>query len=139
MYPDLLDITNSAKRIGLTVDPKLVYADVVLASRFLEFAKHRCYSHGKHTYIDAAALKAIVSEWTERLPTNEEILLALRFVQCKTSPTKLNSKACGKTFKQLRIKFPPLDRLEDYVADWKLIRERTEKEIAVELSESKYL
>ena len=139
MYPDLLDIKNSAQRIGLTLDPKSVYADVVLASRFIEFAKHRCYSHGKHTYIDAAALKAIVSEWTERLPTNEEILLALRFVQCKTSPTKVSSKAFGKSFKQLTIKFPPLDRIKEYATDWELIRERTEKEIAVELSESKYL
>ncbi len=138
MYPDLLDIKNSAQRIGLTLDPKSVYADVVLASRFIEFAKHRCYSHGKHTYIDAAALKAIVSEWTERLPTNEEILLSLRFVQCKTKPTK-DSKAFGKSFKQLTIKFPPLDRIKEYATDWELIRERTEKEIAVELQQSKFV
>jgi hypothetical protein len=139
MYPDLLDITNSAQRIGLTVDPKAVYADVVLASRFLEFAKHRCYFHGSHHYIDATTLRGLVSEYTGLIPSTEAIVIALRFGRCKTKPTKLNVKEFGKSFDRLTIKFPPLDRLGEFTDDWERIQEETEKEIAVELQQPKFV
>jgi hypothetical protein len=134
MYPDKLDIKDNAKRLEIA-DAKaaLIWKDAGLAYEFLKFLQV-CHWHGKQHRQSIEDIKTITESYLSRGIDREALLIGGLMANLKFNrkPSELM-----KEYSSLLILLPPLDRLEEFRAQWQ--EEQREIEKAQEVEESRNL
>lgn len=134
MYPDIEDVRQTMHRLTGVPRPNAedIWPTVVLVREFVSYASRWCRNHGRHRYILASELLQQAEKSTGKLITPYEFCLtfwlALPHGCCQTRiPYSIPIDVAA--FDTLKIKFPPIDRLEEFRELWDEVYAQTEREI----------
>jgi len=136
MWPDAEDVKNVLNKLASTPrpNPEDIWGTVVFTRGFFDFAKHKCWNHGRHDFVSASYLREQAERILGKSISPLEICIALIMM----GPLKTNHSVSVPKFKTLKVKFPPIDRFESdqWVLDrWKEQLVELERQIAQEREE----
>jgi hypothetical protein len=113
MYPDQLDVI----RIVGEKRAKEIWGDVALAHDFLLFAHRTCHYHGKHYPMLTTELRQTTEEHIGHAISDDAFFAALKMLGYMSRRNEW-------------IKFPPLEKLNEYREQWDETRAAQEAAIA---------
>lgn len=137
MYPDKQDVQQTMHRLTGVPRPKAedIWPTVVLVREFLSNAYQWCRNQGRHKYVPASELLQQAEKFIGRAVTPYEFCLTFFLALPAGSVSKripYSTPVDVAQFDILKIKFPPIARLEEFRETWTEIQSQTEKEIIQE-------
>jgi hypothetical protein len=133
MYPDLIDLNRVLDKLSGVPRPDSdsTWEPTVLAYHFLFEMYGACKNHGRHGLIQAVELKTLAESFANKPIPEIAFMAGLLFSGYTTRPFVINPK----NFESLQVKFPPIDRIEQFRERWIKAQPGWEQEVTDERSE----